>query len=162
MCNVQWARKVQCAMCMVQFASKYTVLQWKHWIGTRWQTTSEAGGCTSYIHHPPTACNCTIVQIVHCQDIVSRVAARIAFEPKFLLCNWDICLGGGHQQPLIHPPSAPCQPSFVTLPTGRGGRGLSPALADTPHLAQSPLKLVQLHAKVVKMSVRVGIFVGLW
>ena len=33
------------------------------------------------------ACNCTIVQIAHCEDIVSRVAARIALEAQFLLCN---------------------------------------------------------------------------
>ena len=124
-------------------------LQWTDWAGWRWQTTREVGGCASYIHQ---SAPCR-VQLHNCAN-----CALWRYCEQGRGAN---CVGGAvpalqlRHLPWSAPPPAllhphhPLPAQFCHPAHWKGG--LSLELGDTPHLVQSPLKLVQLHANVVKM-----------
>ena len=127
-------------------------LQWTDWAGWRWQTTREVGGCASYIHQ---SAPCR-VQLHNCAN-----CALWRYCEQGRGAN---CVGGAvpalqlRHLPWSPPPATllhPTTPASPVLSPCPLEGGLSLGLADTQHLdqtlAKSPLELVQLHAKVVKM-----------
>ena len=160
MCNVQWARKVQCEWCNLHLSTLCCSGSNGLVRGDKRRARQEVAPLTS-ITRPPRAiaqlCKLCIVKILWAEsrrELRSSRSSSSAIETSALVADTN--------NPSFTPLQLPASPVLSPCPLEGGRRGLSPALADTPHLAQSPLKLVQLHAKGVKMSVGVGIFVGLW
>ena len=105
---------------------------------TRWQTTKQGRGCASCIHHPPTESNCTAVQMWNLLAQWYFTIAQLCKLRRSRYCAlgsrrellWrrsssaiETSALAPHQQSSLHLPEH-CQPSFVTLPTGRERGGL--------------------------------------
>lgn len=127
--------------CNVQCASWYDA---QHRIGRRWQTTREAGGCASYIHQPPTACNCTIltacnctiVQIVQLHNCANRALSRYCEQGRGANCvpaevppqqlrHLPCLVPATSTSPSFSPPQLPASPVLSPCPLEGGGGGLA-------------------------------------